>query len=272
MAENGFNSLLDSMEVIDREAFTSVVGKYPELKNGFLRQSDYSKNMDLLRDKSNEFDTQLAALQQWSDENIAEHHENGTIVTKNEALYKNRTAELEQELLRVKETEMTFDDLSKNLDTLGYAKKSDFETVLSGKEQEVNRNFEGYMTANLKLQKAGFNHLKEFGEPLDPEEFFTKQVVEKKNYDIDRAYSDYVADRRTQRQQVEFDQKIEAARVEERTKAKQEFAMSNTGHMPTDSSGPVVGALQAKLTGLNQGETPAYKSPLEYAREWRSNN
>lgn len=277
MAENGFETLLASMDVVDREAFVGVVDKYPDLKNGFLRQSDYSKKMDEIKATSNQFDVALQAIEEqrialenWQAENVAERNDDGSIVTKAEAAYRDRAAKLEQELQQARTSEMTFDDLSKHIDTLGVIKKNDLETLLAPKEEAINQNFEGFTRAQLKMQNVGFKHLKEFNEPLDTIKLWDEEVIGKKVYDIDRAYENYVSSARADRQKAETERLIAEAEARGEQKAKQNFAMSNSGQMPTDSSGPVLGALQAKLTG-SESEQGKYLSPREAAKQYIAN-
>jgi hypothetical protein len=247
---------LATMEDSDREGFAGYVSKYPDLKNGFLRQSDYSKRLDEVSKAKNEFEVALNGLQAWEAENVESRLEDGTIITKAEAAYRDRAAQLEQELSRAKETEMTFEDLNKHLDTkigeLGVVKKSDFESILGTKEAEINRNFDGYAKFATQMPAVMLRHFKETGEILDPDKFVAEEIVAKKQFDIGRAYEEYYRPTREAKQAAEIEARVKAAREEGSAEARKNFVMSNEGRMPTDSTGPVMGPLQARVLGLSQ--------------------
>lgn len=275
--ENGFDALLASMEEIDREAIAGVVTKYPDLKQGWLRQSDYSKNMDTVKKKSNEFDQAFERWKQWEDENVAHTTEDGRIVTKVELAWRTKASELEAKLSDKETNEVTFDELNKQLETkiadAGLIKKTDLESILGSKEEEISRNFEGYAKLLTKMPKLAMQHYKEFGEVLDTEDFFNKDVLEKKQYNLDQAYQNRVSQVRADKQKTEFEKQLADAKAQGAAEERRNLAMSNNGHMPTDSSGPNLGnPIQDRIASMmNGGEAPKLMNPREYAREWANN-
>lgn len=80
--------------------------------------------------------------------------------------------------------------------------------------------------------KLSGDHLKRFGEPLDVDEFdefLVKQREANPHIDVATAYSQFIAPRVSEKQKVEFDQKLKEAREEGRKEAMSQH------HLPVDS-------------------------------------
>ncbi len=134
---------------------------------------------------------------------------------------------------------------------------------------------DGMISAFTKLLTVSQKHDKEFGQPLDAHDFFQKEVIGKKQYDIETAHNNFVSSLRADRQKAETDRLIAEAKELGKAEARKEVAMSPTGQMPTDSEGPITGFLQRRLQeeGAN-GTGPALGSggiAAQAAREWRMN-
>lgn len=248
MTFEDIQSLLDDNE---REVLNKVVQKHPDLKNGWMRQNDYSKKMDEFRDKSNQFDeiSQYASSwQSWAQENW--DFDNKT--TKAELTLRKQVEEL-------RNNEMNFEQLNEYLTKEGIAKKSDIESTIKQKEQEIAANFQGNTYFHLKMQDIAEQHRHDFKEPFKALEFAQK-LTEWGANDIDQAYNRYTESKREEVRNKEVEKRIAEAAKAAEEKGRMEAINSigdRTGHntMPVDGSSNDMGYLQSKVHG---GETPKF--------------
>ena len=237
MAANSFDEVLNSLvaDESDRGVLSDLVNKYPGIKDGWLRQSDYSRKLDSFRDTEKK-------VQQW-EEWAAENWDSEANIPKMERYWKERAEELEGQV----GTDMTFDDISNFITEKGVLTKNELDNVLNSKSEEINRNFQGsaYFAAVI-AEKQG-EHIAEFSKPLKVRDFIAK-LNEYGTNDLDAAYERYVSEDRKTLADKAHEREIEQIRAEERKKAEEEFATRkfNNG-LPVDQEEPSLGPLQAKM-------------------------
>ncbi len=247
MAVNSFDEILNNLvsDTEDREALESLSNKYPEIKNGWLRQSDYSRKLDSFRDT----EKKVEAWNKWAEENWdAENN-----APKMEIYWRNKAQELESQA----GTDMTFDEI-KNftegfLAERGVMTKTDFESAINSKAQEIDKGFQGSAYFSAVIAEKTAEHLSEFGKPLKVREFIAK-LGEYGTNDLDSAYERYVAEDRKSREEKQMEEKIERIRTEEREKAKQEVLaqLPNSGGLPIDQGEPTTGHFEARVRSVGQ--------------------
>lgn len=247
MAVNSFDEILNNLvsDSEDREALESLSNKYPEIKNGWLRQSDYSRKLDSFRDT----EKKVEAWNKWAEENWdAENN-----APKMEIYWRNKAQELESQA----GTDMTFDEI-KNftegfLTERGVMTKTDFESAINSKAQEIDKGFQGSAYFSAVIAEKTAEHLSEFGKPLKVREFIAK-LGEYGTNDLDSAYERYVAEDRKSREEKQMEEKIERIRTEEREKAKQEVLaqLPNSGGLPIDQGEPTTGHFEARVRSVGQ--------------------
>lgn len=260
MAVNSFEDVLNSLtDEADKTAFTELSGKYPTMKEGWLRQSDYSKKLDALRsteleykeykgkaeeyeNKFKEVSTQVDQWNSWVEANWDKEAD----IPKMEKFWKEKAEELESKI----GTDMTFDDVGKFITDKGLVSKTDLDSVLTSKADEINKNFQGsaYFAAVI-AEKQG-DHITEFHKPLKVREFVSK-FNEYGTNDIDAAYEKYVAEDRKVIADKALETKLDQVRKDERAKAEQEFAEKkfNQG-LPVDQAEAGLGHLESKIRNL----------------------
>jgi hypothetical protein len=235
MATQSWEDIINAIpDESDRGQVAELANKYPDLRGGWLRQSDYSRQLDSLKPVKEE----LSQWQSWAESNW--DFENNA--PKAELYWRNRAQELENS----KGDEMTFDDIGKYIAEKGVITKD----VLSAKEQEFGNHIQGtaYFAVALNEKAAEYQH--EFGKPFKARDFAAK-MAQSNAQDIDDFFDKYVAeDRNAIRQQK--DQEREAKiRAEEREKTKQEILSRQvTSQYPVESDAPQMGHLEAKIKNL----------------------
>jgi hypothetical protein len=247
MAVNSFDDILNSLvsDADDRESLETLSNKYPEIKNGWLRQSDYSRKLDSFRDT----EKKVEAWNKWAEENWdAENN-----APKMEIYWRNKAQELESRT----DTDMTFDEI-KNftegfLTERGVMTKTDLESAINSKAQEIDKGFQGSAYFSAVIAEKTAEHIHEFGKPLKVREFISK-LGEYGTNDLDSAYDRYVAEERKSREERQMEEKIERIRNEEREKAKQEVLaqLPNSGGLPIDQGEPATGHFEARVRSVGQ--------------------
>ena len=266
---NSFEDILESIkddsirEVIKKEAESN-----PALKGGWLRQAEFSRKLNELDGKAKYAD----AWETWKKENW----DDGLKMTKAEAEAQQRIREMEAENETLRQlqgdSDVTFEQLQSEVDKMVTAKtkgalteeqfNQKYGTKLFDKaayDKEVNERVTNWTAARdnmyLQMYELGFKHKDEFGEILKPADVI-KYANENKIQDLEEAHNRMVAPRRTEKQNKDMELKLEAARKEGETKAKQEMAMSSTGRMPTDAGAPEMSHLQQRLLrGTKEGSS-----------------
>jgi hypothetical protein len=247
MAVNSFDEILNNLvsDSEDREVLESLSNKYPEIKNGWLRQSDYSRKLDSFRDT----EKKVEAWNKWAEENWDADNN----APKMEVYWRNKAQELESQA----GTDMTFDEI-KNftegfLTERGVMTKTDLESAINSKAQEIDKGFQGSAYFSAVIAEKTAEHLSEFGKPLKVREFISK-LGEYGTNDLDSAYERYVAEDRKSREEKQMEEKIERIRTEEREKAKQEVLaqLPNSGGLPIDQGEPSTGHFEARVRSVGQ--------------------
>jgi len=247
MAVNSFDEILNGLvsDSDDREVLESLATKYPEIKNGWLRQSDYSRKLDSFRDT----EKKVEAWNKWAEDNWDTENN----APKMEIYWRNKAQELESQV----GTDMTFDEIKNFTDNFlterGVMTKNDFESAINSKAAEIDKGFQGSAYFSAVIAEKTAEHLSEFGKPLKVREFIGK-LGEYGTNDLDAAYDRYVQEERKTREEKQLEEKIERIRNEEREKAKQEVLsqLPNNGGLPIDQGEPIAGHLEARVRSIGQ--------------------
>lgn len=257
---NAFEELLDKIEEPEfKEVLTKAAEKYPDIKNNMLRQAEFSRKLNELDGKAKYAD----AWEKWKLDNW----DDTVKMTKAEAEAQQRIREIEAEnetLRQLQETgDVTFEQLQSEVDKMVTAKtkgaltEEQFQQKYGSKlfdkaayDQEINQRVTSWTAGRddmyLKLYELGFKNKDEFGEILKPVDVI-KFANDNKIQDLEVAYNQMVAPRRTEKQNKDMELKLEAARKEGEIKGKQEAMMGVNGKMPTDSGAPEMSHLQERL-------------------------
>lgn len=247
MAVNSFEEILNGLvsDTDDREVLEALATKYPEVKNGWLRQSDYSRKLDSFR----ETEKKVEAWNKWAEDNWDSENN----APKMEVYWRNKAQELESQV----GTDMTFDEIKNFTEGFfnerGVMTKNDFESAINSKAQEIDKGFQGSAYFSAVIAEKTAEHLSEFGKPLKVREFISK-LGDYGTNDLDAAYDRYVADERKTRDEKHLEEKIERIRAEERAKAKQEVLaqLPNSGGLPIDQGEPTAGHFEARVRSVGQ--------------------
>ena len=247
MAVNSFDEILNGLvsDADDREVLESLATKYPDIKNGWLRQSDYSRKLDSFRDT----EKKVEAWNKWAEDNWDTENN----APKMEIYWRNKAQELESQV----GTDMTFDEIKNFTDNFlterGVMTKNDFESAINSKAAEIDKGFQGSAYFSAVIAEKTAEHLSEFGRPLKVREFIGK-LGEYGTNDLDAAYDRYVQEERKTRDEKQLEEKIERIRSEEREKAKQEVLsqLPNSGGLPIDQGEPIAGHLEARVRSIGQ--------------------
>jgi hypothetical protein len=272
MAVNSFEDVLNSLvsDESDRGVLQGLVEKYPTIKDGWLRQSDYSRKLDAFRDTarkaeeykdkfseiSNQFDEistkyketseELSAWHQWKENNWDEEAN----VPKMERYWREKAQELEAS----KGQDMTFDEIEQFITQKGVVTKNDLESTLSSKAQEIDKGFQGSAYFTVMLNEISNEHYAEFKKPLKTTELVAK-LNEFGTTDLRTAYDKYVSADRQALADKAKQEEIEKIRKEEREAVEKEFLNRNlNSSMPVDQETSGLGPLQAKMQRVGDPE------------------
>ncbi len=255
MAVGSFDEILSSLvsDENDKSVLSDLATRYPEIKNGWLRQSDYSKKLDSFRDTEKELKGKVDEWDQWA----AKNWDFDIQRPKMEAFWQAKAEELEKKV----GTEVTFDEIKayteKTLTDKGVVTKTDFESILKEKSEQVDKGFQGSAYFNTVLTELAGEHLAEFKKPLKTRDFISK-LKELGTDNLDDAYSKYVAADREANQKLVHEKEIEKIREAEYKKAKEEImAKLPTGGVPVDQGSQTLGPLQAKLQHVSDPDAAA---------------
>ncbi len=271
----------------DRKAFEELGNKNPKIRESVLRQSDYSRKMDEVRD-------QLAELQKWKDWRT-KHWDPEKQLTKREIANFERMEQLEAEKEQLEERlltqnlghtgdDMTLEQLNQWGETFaknkGMVTKADLESTIKAKETELQNfvnnqvktqaQFETY--ASLTVPELNIRHTKEFGDPFDSEAFL-KEATEKGRFNLKDFYeTSFVVGRRSEKLKADHTAELERVKTESEAKvaaaqaeleaAKQRAAnMGPNGLIPTDNEGSQMGPLQRKFLKMDEKPPEEGKAP-----------
>lgn len=261
---NAFEELISSLtDEGDRKVLETLGSKYPTLKEGVLRQSDYSRKLDeFKREKADalQWKQKLDEWDQWKQDNWDEEH--GMTKAQKFAL---------DEVERLKELGGEDMDFAKLADWTGnFVKekglidKTTLEATLSEKEKQINSGFEGHAYVSAKIPHLIVKHLKEFDEVLDPQDVL-KKAGETKEYDLDRVYEGMVSERREKIKAERLNAQIEEAKKAGFEEGKKLANQNTPMPSPTDQGSPELRTLQDRVLG-KQGESEDKYAGLELGR------
>jgi len=247
MAVNSFDDILNGLvgDSSDREALGDLASKYPEIKNGWLRQADYSRKLDSFRDT----EKKVEAWNKWAADNWDADNE----APKMEIFWRNKAQALESQV----NTDMTFEEIKGFtegfLNERGVMTRTDFDSAINSKAQEIDKSFQGSAYFSAVIAEKTSEHYSEFGKPLRVREFISK-LGEYGTNDLDAAYDRYVLDERKTRGEKQLEEKIERIRGEEREKARQEVLsqLPNSGGLPIDQGDSIAGHLEVRIRSVGQ--------------------
>lgn len=268
MSKNAFDELLESVTARDPnhgKALAEIAEAVPELKNGWLRQADYSRRMDDVKREKESYQDRLKYAEQWeawrNEHWVDNAFSDGKGATKREldAIKQAEEVRKQYEELQAKASlggDMTFEEVGNYVNEMmqkaGMARKADLDTFGKRIDEEkagVERILMGYSHIATTAPKLVYRHGQKFnGEELDVDQL-VKFAAENGHADLNKAYSDYVAPRLRELEQKEVEAKIEAAKKEAREEALKERGMGPT-QMPDDNRSPAMGHFQAKLMGV----------------------
>lgn len=244
MAANSFEEILNSLvtDDTDKSALNGLASKYPGIREGWLRQSDYSRKLDAVRESEKK-------LTDWYTENWDE----AASMPKMEKYWRERATELEGKAGQ----DMTFDEVKKFTDEAltarGVVSKADLDATLKTKTEEFNNGFLGNMYQNALLIEKQGEHIIEFKKPLKVRELFAKMQEFGKDdprylNDIEASYDKYVADDRKVRTEAADKEKEARIRKEAKEEAEKEFTEKHLNHggMPVDQNEGEMGHFQQK--------------------------
>jgi len=267
---NAFESLLEAIgDENDRKSLQSLGEKYKEVKDGYLRQSEFSRSMNELAADKKKFDSEkqridaeLSKLEQWKNWS-RENWDEEARMTKVEKARLEKIEQLNSELEVLKtaqEAGMTFEEVTSYLDNEVAKRKlvtedkfSDLKKSLIDKdfyEKDVLTRVGGVANGMEYLYDSTLplvlSHKDEFNEVIKPSEII-KFANENGFKDISKAYDTMVGARRSEVLKQKNDAALAAAREEGRKEALKEKGMGTNGQVPVDNGPPVMGHLERKL-------------------------
>jgi len=250
--------------------FDSILKDASEEDKAFLsRHPELQPTVAKLEEDFHVADESLRAWEGWK----ANHWDPELKTTREHAEHYRQLLSAQDRIKQLEEagvTDMTFEQLKDQLlkdNTVAQAIVAPqidkfSREVLAPQLNGVVNAMEGIFT---KMTPIMFRHKEEFGEILDPEPLL-KFMSEKKNFDVPRAYDEFVSARRTEKAaaaktelEAQHQAELTKAREEERAKVQQELAMNATAS-PTDlgGAGPAMGHLErSRLAGkVKEGQPP----------------
>jgi hypothetical protein len=117
MAVKTFEEVISQLSADERKLFDSTLTKHPDLKEGWLRQDDYSRKLNEFKSKETEFQsaTQRAnELEAWADRNVPIYNalvEKGIVGEDGEELWTSQKTELEAQLEAAKKAAVAGGDM-----------------------------------------------------------------------------------------------------------------------------------------------------------------
>ena len=268
-SSSAFDELLEQFATYeDRQALAGLAERYPTLKESVLRQSDYSR-------QSNELREQVEYAKKWRDwesQNWVPEH--------NKTRYE---YELEQEAARLKaekdEAEQrlalaALDGDNVNLEELEKQLLGKVNSQIAAKEAELKafvQQSQGVTSAtSLKIPELMFKHSKEFGETFDPNAFL-QEAVSKQRWDLDDFYEkDFVASKREAAKARSYEDRLKAAEdkrvadiaaAQAEAEAKIEKIRGMSAGSLSDAGGTQMGAFQRQYLSMNNDQNAGPKIP-----------
>ncbi len=252
------------------ENLGELAEKHPELVSALRRAKETERELEQLRLKTVDLEDQVTKWNQWYEDNW-DHERN---MTKSEAYYIDRLAQLEEELQKFRgnmnqtqtgtASSSEIQEKFENLYFGGYLSKDEAQMLINQaiedrvSKKQLDETIKNIVVAFSKvvpgMMEASARHQKEFNEPLSGQqlwEFMTKNNID----DPVEAYEKMTAERRQRTQEELIQKKIQEAEERGRMKERQEMAMKS-GKLPTDMEGSVPAHIRRKLTQSGSDESP----------------
>ena len=249
-----------------------VTDRYPALTDALDRASKQAEELSQLRKQLEQLQGQLSQYHEW----YANYWDPETNMTRAERALRDEMSNFKgtigsklEEILSYVQSGSTartgesmytgddsyFKDLENRLRASGYVTADDVKRMVDEIRGAVptKDEFQNQMAqlatimANLyaDLDSVGWQHYREFGEPLDKRKLL-KFMEDNKLVSVSDAYERMVADARKAKMEEKYKQELERVRQEAEAKARREALAQ--ARMPTDMSGTVrMGPLQARL-------------------------
>ena len=254
----------------DRTTFQGLAERYPEIKDGLLRQSDYSRRMSEIDNSIKELDS----WKQWG----AENWDADRKMTKREAEQAQKLEELTSEKERLAQLiefgglggdDMNFDELEKwgktFTDKQGFVTASTVQAEKTNLERRMDAKDAFIASAAGSLAYLTLKHEKEFGEILDPQPLL-EAANEKNALNLREFYEkDWVVEARQKKMADSHAAEIKRLQeqsAQEVAKIKQEaderlarMAPSPSGS-PTDGGEGSMSAMQRHMLGIKDDKDP----------------
>lgn len=287
MAKNPFDEVLELVtDDGDKKALTELATKYSSLKDGWLRQSDYSRSMDSVKKLQKELDAAKGKIEladRW-DAWRAENWDEEANATRAEAVLKaqlesERQAKLELEAKLASGGEMSPQEIETVLEQLA-AKKNWISKAEAEKELAVLRQqAQGSLAVGLKAGPVAVRHYRVFNEEPNMDEL-VKFAAENGHNDLEQAYNSWVAPRLKELDDKKRAEEIEQVKKEAYEKAKQEFAAQrgmSPDVMPDETDAVSTGALDVLMGNRPEGLPNAKLGSGQFARaaanmDWSKSN
>lgn len=211
------DNLLADEDVDDatKEAFASVLARdnvADKFRQGYLRQSDYSRNMDRVRDKEKQLEAEIEKSRSFYERQIEQDHNN---------MQKWNEMQREYDRLKSRGDDFYLDD--DDFDPSAHKRQPETPPDVVTQD-EFNRALRNLEQTSVQLLGQTVNyaqeHMKEFNEPLDAEGLYSYALENK--LPIKVAYEQYTAEQREEARERKYKADLEAARKrgaeEERSK------------------------------------------------------
>ncbi|MHC4735640.1 MAG: hypothetical protein ACYTDW_14470 [Planctomycetota bacterium] len=179
--------------------------------DGALRQSDYSRSMDALKEDQKKAEYEKARYEELYGKNVAWIETNKSAIDKFQADLRDR----DETIARLKKRSRTDDDLDLDdddlkptppaIDTSNFVTREDHDKALAGLERDA-------LNIIPLVNQLTMRHYKTYGDILDSGELFKHAA--KTGLALDRAYEDMTKDTAKKQQDDEITQRIEAAKKE----------------------------------------------------------
>lgn len=274
------------------KVFENLQAKYPALAEGYLRQSDYDKNMNKSKAELEKALATEKEWKQWAGDNLPIHEK----LLKSSLEWDDQKKQLEQQLTEARAARSaaggdTVDAaelarrVQEEVGKLGFASKSEMDTVIAqqsakmAKEETAKeiaaankRFYEETLPAsinfNMDAAEIAMQHMREFnGEPIDRTKF-SEFMAERKISEPKKAYEEFV---RPQRDKIALDAEVAKQVAAKEAELKQQYSGSSLaggGGLPPGLQPK--GAVQMKMekdaeANAGQGASLAVKIAAQQA-------
>lgn len=224
------------------------------IREGFVMRPDYSRDLDKAAAKAKdkaEKDAKAFYDNWWSTE-AKPAYDKAIALQEQYAKYKQLYGDLEQQNLN---------DGNNNKPPAGMTQEQ-IDKLISDKLAGVNENYSRTLKEAMRISTQ---HLKDYGEILDPEEL-EKFAAEHKYTDIPTAYQNFVAPKLKEKEEAAWQKKLEEAKAEG-VKEGRSQAPTFPGERPREYVNPFL-----KQRGIPEGKDPKEVSRDAFLEVFRESN